>query len=71
MTVSLPAAAPGRTGSGLLEMDGPRWVDRLNRLLHHEIRAAVADDILTSAEVEQLRARLVLVIDQAITPAQP
>jgi hypothetical protein len=32
---------------------------------------AVADDILTSAEAEQLRARLVLVIDQAITPMRP
>jgi hypothetical protein len=71
MTVSLPATA-GRAGSGPAELDGPRWVDRLNRLLHHEIRAAVADDILTSAEAEQLRARLVLwMIDQAITPARP
>jgi hypothetical protein len=71
MTVSLPATAPGRAGSGPPELDGPRWVDRLNRLLHHEIRAAVADDILTLAEAEQLRAQLALVIDQAITPAQP
>jgi hypothetical protein len=71
MTVSLPATAPGRAGLGPPELDGPRRVDRLNRLLHHEIRAAVADDVLTSAEAEQLRARLVLVIDQAITPAQP
>ena len=71
MTVVLPATAPARAASGLTELDGPRWVDRLNRLLHHEIRAAVADDILTPAEAEQLRARLVLVIDQAITPARP
>lgn len=71
MTVSLPATALSRAGSGPPEPDGPRWVDRLNRLLHREIRAAVADDILTSAEAEQLRARLVLVIDQAITPARP
>jgi len=62
---------PGRAGSGTAEGDGARWIDRLNWLLHHEIRAAVADDILTSAEAEQLRARLVLVIDQAITPARP
>jgi hypothetical protein len=46
-------------------------VERLNRLLHHEIRTAIAGDILTPAEAEQLRARLVLVIDQAVTPARP
>jgi len=71
MTVSPPATARDRAASGPAELDGPRWVDRLNRLLHHEIRAAVADDILTPAEAEQLCARLVLVIDQAITPARP
>ena len=75
MTVSPPATARDRAASGpTAELDGPRWVDRLNRLLHHEIRAAVADDIriiLTPAEAEQLCARLVLVIDQAITPARP
>ena len=71
MTVSLPATAPDRAGSGPVELDGPRWADRLNGLLRHEIRTAVADDILTPAEAEQLRARLVLVIDQAITPARP
>ena len=71
MTASLPATAPGRPGSGIAELDGTRWVDRLSRLLHREIRTAVSDDILTPAEAEQLCARLVLVIDQAITPAQP
>jgi hypothetical protein len=44
---------------------------RLYQLLRHEIRAAVADDILTSAEAEQLHARLALVIDQAIATARP
>ena len=71
MTASLPATARGRAASGTAERDGAPWFDRLNGLLHHEIRAAVADDILTPAEAEQLRARLVLVIDQAITPARP
>jgi hypothetical protein len=71
MTTALPATAPGRAGSGTAELDGTRWVDRLSRLLHREIRTAVSDDILTPAEAEQLRARLVLVIDQAITPTRP
>jgi hypothetical protein len=71
VTVSLPATAPGRAGSGTAERAGAPWVDRLNWLLHHEIRAAVADDLLTPAEAEQLRARLVLVIDQGITPMRP
>jgi hypothetical protein len=71
MTASLPATAPRRAGPGAAEPDGTRWVDRLSRLLHREIRTAVTDDILTPAEAEQLRARLVLVIDQAITPARP
>jgi hypothetical protein len=71
MTVTLPAIPPGRAGSGPAEPEGARWVERLNRLLHHEIRTAIAGDILTPAEAEQLRARLVLVIDQAVTPARP
>ena len=71
MRVSLPATAPGRAEPGTAEPDGAGWLNRLDRLLHNEIRAAVVDDILTPAEAEQLRARLVLVIDQAITPARP
>ena len=43
------------------------WTRRLSLLLSVEIRAAVMDQTLTPAEAEQLLARLVLVIDQAIT----
>jgi hypothetical protein len=45
------------------------WVRRLSLLLSVEIRAAVMDQTLTPAEAEQLLARLVLVIDQAVTTA--
>jgi hypothetical protein len=43
------------------------WARRLSLLLSIEIRAAVMEQTLTAAEAEQLFARLVLVIDQAIT----
>ena len=43
------------------------WARHLSLLLSVEIRAAVIEQTLTAAEAEQLLARLVLVIDQAIT----
>ena len=46
------------------------WARRLSLLISVEIRAAVMDQTLTPAEAEQLLARLVLVIDQAITTPQ-
>jgi hypothetical protein len=36
-----------------------------------EIRVAVTNGVLTAAEAEQLLARLMIVVDQAITPLQP
>jgi hypothetical protein len=36
-----------------------------------EIRVAVTNGIVTTAEAEQLLARLMIVVDQAITPLQP
>jgi hypothetical protein len=46
------------------------WARHLSLLLSVEIRAAVIEQTLTAAEAEQLLARLVLVIDQAITTTQ-
>jgi hypothetical protein len=46
---------------------GTRVARHLSLLLSVEIRAAVVEHTLTAAEAEQLLARLVLVIDQAIT----
>jgi hypothetical protein len=46
------------------------WARHLSLLLSVEIRAAVIEQTLTAAEAEQLLARLVLVIDQAITAPQ-
>lgn len=46
------------------------WARNLSLLISVEIRAAVMDQTLTPAEAEQLLARLVLVIDQAITTPQ-
>jgi hypothetical protein len=47
------------------------WARHLNQVLALEIRVAVTNGILTEAEAEQLLARLVIVVDQAITPLQP
>jgi hypothetical protein len=51
--------------------DCAQWAGRLNQLIAMEVRTAVADDVLTAAEGDQLLARLALVIDQAVTPARP
>jgi hypothetical protein len=47
------------------------WTRYLSGLLATEIGAAVTNETITPAEAEQLLARLVLVIDQAITTKQP
>jgi hypothetical protein len=47
---------------------GGEWLSRMSRLLGREIRGAVATGVLTTAEAEQLLARLMLVIDQTMTP---
>jgi hypothetical protein len=47
------------------------WAQHLNRLLSLEIRVATTNGMLTAAEAEQLLARLVIVIDQAISPPEP
>ena len=43
-----------------------RWSHQLTRLLAHEIQRAMAAGVVTGAEADQLLARLVLVIDQAV-----
>jgi hypothetical protein len=63
-------------GPTMAELDGGMlgstevWARRLSLLISVEIRAAVIDQTLTHAEAEQLLARLVLVVDQAITTPQ-
>jgi hypothetical protein len=47
------------------------WARHLNQVLALEIGVAVTNGVLTAAEAEQLLARLVIVVDQAITPLQP
>ena len=47
------------------------WARHLNQVLALEIRVAVTNGVLTAAEAEQLLARLMIVVDQAITPLQP
>jgi hypothetical protein len=54
-----PSPAPGE------------WPDRMGRVLSREISDAVASGVLTTADAEQLLARLLLVIDQATTPSRP
>ena len=47
------------------------WVRHLNQVLALEIRVAVTNGVLTAGEAEQLLARLMIVVDQAITPLEP
>ena len=42
------------------------WLQRLTQLLTREIQAAMAAGVVTDAEADQLLARLVVVIDQAV-----
>jgi len=42
------------------------WLQRLTQLLTREMQAAMAAGVVTDAEADQLLARLVLVIDQAV-----
>jgi hypothetical protein len=51
--------------------DAALWSGRLHRLLAVEIRSAVASGVLTGAEGDQLIARLLLVIDQAVATPGP
>jgi hypothetical protein len=59
------AAVPGRP------TDDALWAGRLHRLLRVEICLAVTSAALTAAEGDQLLARLVLVVDQAMAPSEP
>ena len=43
-----------------------RWSHQLTRLLAQEIHRAMVAGVVTGAEADQLLARLVLVIDQAV-----
>jgi hypothetical protein len=56
------------TGVPAHPIDAALWSGRLHRPLAVEIRLAVATGVLTAAEGDQLLARLVLVIDQAVAP---
>jgi hypothetical protein len=47
------------------------WSGHLCRLITTEVRTARSLGLLTTAEAEQLLARLVLVIDQAVSPVEP
>jgi hypothetical protein len=58
--------APRLAGLTVPPTDPALWPGHLNRLLAVEIREALANGVLTAAEAEQLLARLVLVIDQAV-----
>jgi hypothetical protein len=55
--------------AGRPDAGGPMpWHVRVARLLADETHTAVRQGELTAAEAEQLLARLVVVIDQAVTP---
>ena len=68
------AVIPASTDAFHLRAVGPddhplervRWSHQLTRLLAHEIQRAMAAGVVTGAEADQLLARLVLVIDQAV-----
>ena len=68
------ALIPASTDGFRLRAVGPddhplergRWSQQLTRLLAHEIQRAMVAGVVTGAEADQLLARLVLVIDQAV-----
>jgi hypothetical protein len=60
---SAPAAVPS---GGALE-----WSLHVRRLLVEELRLAAQRDLLTVGEAQELTARLLLVIDQALTKSPP
>ena len=68
------APMPASTDAFHLRAVGPndhplervRWSNQLTRLLADEIQRAMVAGVLTGAEADQLLARLVLVIDQAV-----
>ena len=68
--VAWPAEAPTPRPADITSRPTDVWARHLSLLLSAELRAAVMDQTLTPAEAEQLLARLVLVIDQAITATQ-
>jgi hypothetical protein len=65
--VAWPAEAPTPRHADVTSRPTDIWARHLSLVLSVEIRAAVTHQMLTPAEGEQLLARLVLVIDQAIT----
>ena len=68
--IAWPPEAPIPLPADVTSRPTDVWARHLSLLLSVEIRAAVMDQTLTPAEAEQLLARLVLVIDQAITTPQ-
>ena len=62
-----PHLAVVRTGAP----DSSMWAACLVKSITAEIRVGVTDGLLTTAEADQLLARLALVVDQAVSPAEP
>jgi len=74
-TVPVVSVVPRLTAvpAPLLAASSPAgaWAQHLNNVLALEIGEAATNGVLTAAEAEQLLARVVIVVDQAITPLQP
>lgn len=64
--VSMDARRLRAVGSDDHPLERTLWSHRLTQLLTGEIQAAMATGVVTDAEADQLLARLVLVIDQAV-----
>lgn len=64
--VSMDARRLRAVGSDDHPLERTLWSHRLTQLLTREIQAAMAAGVVTDAEADQLLARLVLVIDQAV-----
>jgi hypothetical protein len=64
--VSMDARRLRTVGSDAHPLERTLWSHRLTQLLTREIQAAMAAGVVTDAEADQLLARLVLVIDQAV-----
>jgi hypothetical protein len=61
-------ATPESTSHTSAAQRTARWVDRLAAVLRAEIHDAERRGVISVGEGEQLLARLVVVVDQAVTP---
>ncbi|MGE3289476.1 MAG: hypothetical protein AB7J32_25720 [Pseudonocardia sp.] len=64
-----PDVGPGATPHAAAAQRTARWADRLAAVLRAEIHDAERRGVISVGQGEQLLARLVVVVDQAVSPS--